>query len=71
MINPEKCQRCDVCQIQANCDGPNVLIRESNTDMPWVDFYKCRGCMKCKNYCPNGAVEGLAQPCNMAGKMSW
>jgi len=62
LINPEKCRNCDVCAVSVNCPE-TAVIREEKADKPWVDFYKCRGCMKCKGFCQNGAVLEEARPC--------
>ena len=71
LIVSEKCNGCDVCQLDLLCEN-RVVIRENPADKPWVDFYRCRGCMKCLNYCPHGAIEELVQPChNMERKMGW
>ncbi len=70
IINPDKCQNCEQCQITLLCKE-DVVIREQASDKPWLDFYKCRGCMKCLRYCQFGAVEELAQPCDANQKMSW
>jgi len=71
LIVSEKCNACAVCQIDTLCEN-NVLIREKPTDKPWIDFYRCRGCMKCLKCCPNDAIEELVQPChNMERKMGW
>lgn len=71
IIVPEKCQKCGMCNISKNCSQPNIIIRESPEDQPWIDFYKCRGCMKCQVYCEFGAVEELTQPCDGTKRMSW
>jgi len=46
-----------------------AVIRESPADKPWIDFYRCSGCMKCKKFCPNGAMDEVLQPCNL--RRSW
>jgi Fe-S-cluster-containing hydrogenase component 2 len=49
----------------------NAIFRECQEDKPWIDFYKCSGCAKCKPLCPNGAIKLITQPCNMYGKTTW
>lgn len=71
LISIEKCQSCDECQLEVKCEN-GAIIREEPADMPWIDFYKCRGCMKCMAWCTFEAVEELVQPChNMERKMGW
>lgn len=70
LIRPERCGNCEECRIEKNC--PNkAVIREAGDRKPWIDFYKCAGCMKCKLYCPNGAVEEIAQPCTGKARPGW
>ncbi|MHB9139681.1 MAG: 4Fe-4S binding protein [Victivallaceae bacterium] len=47
------------------------VYTEKKDDKPWIDFYYCRGCLKCKPACPSGAVGEIIQPCNGKGRMSW
>lgn len=71
LIVPEKCMACEECQVGIKCEN-NILIRENIKDKPWIDLYMCRGCMKCLNYCPNGAVEELVRPCsNLGSVIGW
>jgi len=63
VIVPDKCKNCDVCSVNENCIQ-KAIIREDGIDKPWVDFYKCRGCMKCKPACANGAVIEETKPCD-------
>lgn len=70
LINPEKCQNCKSCCVVENCPM-TAVFRESSTDKPWVDFYRCSGCMKCKILCPNDVIEEITQPCNGKGRMGW
>jgi len=70
VIRPEKCKNCTPCLIDAHC--PNrAVIREDAGDKPWIDFYKCNGCMKCAGFCKNGAVEETSQPCTGAARQGW
>jgi len=70
IINPEKCNNCDNCAVNEKCPE-SAVIRESKTDKPWIDFYKCRGCMKCKSFCTNGSIIEEAKPCDMSSLKSW
>ena len=70
MINPDVCNNCDVCEVNEKCTA-KAIIREEKTDKPWVDFYKCRGCMECKLFCKNGAVIEAVKPCNGGFARSW
>jgi MinD superfamily P-loop ATPase len=55
LIDNNKCKNCKECKIDKNCDM-NVIIREDKNEKPWIDFYKCCGCFKCKSFCKNNAV---------------
>jgi len=70
MIDPDKCKNCDVCGVDEKCPQ-QAVIREAKADKPWVDFQLCRGCMKCKTYCVNGAVLEEIKPCNGGFSSSW
>jgi TPP-dependent indolepyruvate ferredoxin oxidoreductase alpha subunit len=62
IIKPDLCKNCATCLVEANCVNA-AIIRESIEDKPWIDFYKCRGCMKCISYCQNNAVGEIIHPC--------
>ena len=70
MIDPKICRKCDVCEVDANCPQKAVILEEKN-DTPWIDFYKCRGCMKCKQFCENGSVLEEIKPCDGNSLRSW
>jgi TPP-dependent indolepyruvate ferredoxin oxidoreductase alpha subunit len=70
MIIPNLCVSCVPCIVEEKCDM-HATIRETPEDKPWVDFYKCAGCLRCKAYCPFSAIEEITQPCNGQGKMGW
>ncbi|MBL8027370.1 MAG: 4Fe-4S binding protein [Fibrobacteres bacterium] len=70
IINPHKCQSCELCIVIEECFR-RAPFRESQKEKPWIDFYKCSGCMKCKKLCPHGAVDDVIQPCNGKGKSGW
>lgn len=63
IINPDTCENCKICSVEVHCPG-TAIIREDETDKPWIDFYRCRGCMKCMNYCHNKAINEVTQPCH-------
>lgn len=70
LVNPECCQNCPECNVAMLCPQ-KAIIREEPTDKPWVDFQLCRGCMKCKVFCNNGAVLEEIKPCNGGFAQSW
>ncbi len=70
LIRPVKCQNCSPCQVETKCPKCAV-IREEPMDKPWVDFYKCGGCMQCKAWCAHDAIEEMTQPCDGKGRMGW
>jgi Fe-S-cluster-containing hydrogenase component 2 len=49
----------------------HAFFREEPTDKPWVDFYRCGGCLKCKAACPWGAIEPIVHPCDGKRRMGW
>ena len=70
IIKPDICKNCVTCFIEENC-GNMAIIRESTEDKPWIDFYKCRGCMKCISYCQNKAVGEISHPCDGSPSKGW
>ncbi|MFQ3548167.1 MAG: hypothetical protein SNJ70_00260 [Armatimonadota bacterium] len=70
LIKPEKCNNCSECAVMIKCTM-EAVIRENIEDKPWIDFYRCSGCMKCKGYCDHSAIEEITQPCNGKGKIGW
>lgn len=70
LIDPKNCQNCVTCNVAVECPQ-KAIIREEPTDMPWVDFLMCRGCMKCKDFCNYDAVLEEAKPCNSGRLISW
>jgi len=70
LVKPERCGNCQPCRASAACDC-RAFIREEAADKPWIDFYRCRGCLRCKPACAKGAIEELIQPCTGGRRMSW
>jgi len=70
LINPAKCRNCQPCSIETHCSMEAVL-RENKIEKPWIDFYRCSGCLQCKMYCSNKAVEEISHPCDGKQRMGW
>ena len=70
LIVPQVCTACVPCTVEEMCER-HAIIREVPEDKPWVDFYQCVGCMRCKAFCPYHAIEDITQPCNGQGKLGW
>lgn len=70
IIKPEKCVNCEVCEPLEHCPM-NAIFREEADETPWIDFYKCSGCMKCKVLCCARAIDLITQPCSMYGRKTW
>lgn len=70
LIQQVICGNCDPCRVEIGCPM-KAIFREEVADRPWVDFYRCSGCLKCKPLCPNQAIEVITQPCNGRGRMGW
>jgi MinD superfamily P-loop ATPase len=70
LIRPDRCTNCQPCEVERQSEM-KAVFREQADERPWVDFYLCSGCLKCKAVCPAGAVEEIAQPCDGRGRMGW
>ncbi|MCL2774304.1 MAG: hypothetical protein FWD71_13275 [Oscillospiraceae bacterium] len=70
MIDPVKCANCPTCLVEEKCQE-NAVIREEVIDKPWIDFYHCRGCMKCKTVCEHNAVIEEIKPCDGKFAAGW
>ena len=70
MIIPDKCNNCIPCEIEISCPK-KAILREEITDKPWIDFYKCSGCLKCKDFCKFQAVKELLRPCSENNLRGW
>jgi MinD superfamily P-loop ATPase len=70
IIQAEKCLNCKDCEPMRQC-GMNAIFKESPEDKPWIDFYKCSGCLNCKPLCSGRAIKLIVQPCSTHGKTTW
>jgi Pyruvate/2-oxoacid:ferredoxin oxidoreductase delta subunit len=70
LIRPDRCSRCQPCAVQTQCPM-SAVFRESPAEQPWIDFYRCSGCMKCKDFCPQAAIDEIAHPCSGRPNMGW
>jgi flavoprotein len=70
LIDPKICRNCDVCEVNAKCPQ-KAVIKEDDNDKPWIDFYKCRGCMKCKQFCEHGSILEEIKPCDGGFSQTW
>lgn len=48
-----------------------AVFREEPEQVPWVDFYRCSGCLKCMTLCTHKAVEEIRHPCDGGRRMGW
>ena len=70
LIHPERCANCQPCPVLEGC-SMTAVFREGPVEKPWVDFYRCSGCLKCKAVCPQHAVEEISHPCDGQRRMGW
>lgn len=70
MICPDLCVSCDPCRVEVECKF-KAVFREEPGDKPWVDFYRCSGCLECKKLCEFNAVTDISKPCDGKGKAGW
>ena len=70
LIQASKCRNCQPCPPAEQCPM-QAFFRETAGEKPWVDFYKCGGCLNCKPLCPARAIESISQPCNGKGRKGW
>jgi Fe-S-cluster-containing hydrogenase component 2 len=70
LIQAERCQNCQPCPAELACPR-QAFFREEPADKPWIDFYRCSGCLSCKAACPWGAIEAIVQPCDGKRRMGW
>jgi len=70
LVDPLKCVNCEICAVDEQCPQ-KAVIREDATDKPWIDFYHCRGCMKCKLFCGYSAIIETLKPCDGGFSQTW
>ncbi|MFX1279175.1 MAG: DUF362 domain-containing protein [Promethearchaeota archaeon] len=54
-INPNLCARCERCMY--SCPQKAIFFKDS---LRYVDYEKCKGCLKCVNVCEHGAIEVIS-----------
>ncbi|MFX1452954.1 MAG: 4Fe-4S binding protein [Promethearchaeota archaeon] len=54
-INPNLCIRCQRCAF--SCHQKAIFF---NNSMRYVDYDKCKGCLKCVEVCEHGAIEVIS-----------
>jgi len=54
-INPNLCVRCQRCVF--SCHEKAIFFKNS---MRYVDYDKCKGCLKCVDVCEHGAIEVIS-----------
>ena len=70
LVHPDRCRGCRPCVAEGECPK-GAFFREVPEEKPWVDFYRCSGCLKCKPACLHAAIEEIAQPCTGTGRVGW
>ncbi|MCK4687745.1 MAG: 4Fe-4S binding protein [Candidatus Lokiarchaeota archaeon] len=54
-INSNLCVRCERCMY--SCPQKAIFFNDS---MRYVNYDKCKGCLKCVNVCEHGAIEVIS-----------
>ncbi|MHA1294444.1 MAG: 4Fe-4S binding protein [Promethearchaeota archaeon] len=54
-INPQFCIRCQKCSY--SCPTKAIFFRDS---LRYVDYNKCKGCLKCVEVCEHNAIEVIS-----------
>jgi len=54
-INPQLCIRCQKCSF--SCPKKAIFFRNS---LRYVDYNKCKGCLKCVDVCEHNAIEVIS-----------
>jgi len=54
-INPQFCVRCERCSY--SCSPKAIFFRDS---LRYVDYNKCKGCLKCVSVCEHNAIEVIS-----------
>lgn len=70
LIDPRRCQACRPCPAQMACDA-QAFFREQPDEPPWIDLYRCRGCLRCLTACPARAITEIVQPCDGHRRPGW
>jgi MinD superfamily P-loop ATPase len=70
IIDPQRCHNCQPCAVKEQCPMTAVFI-ELPGDRPWVDFYRCSGCLRCQALCPHGAIQEISHPCDGRPRLGW
>jgi Fe-S-cluster-containing hydrogenase component 2 len=70
VVRGDVCLNCRPCPPEEGCTM-KAFFRESPDDKPWVDFYRCGGCLECKPRCPAHAIESIDQPCDGKPRSGW
>ena len=70
IIVQDRCEACQPCLAEKACAN-QAFIREDPSDKPWVDFYACRGCMRCLTACAKRAIDEITHPCDGKARQGW
>ncbi|MEJ2251522.1 MAG: 4Fe-4S binding protein [Candidatus Lokiarchaeota archaeon] len=54
-VNPNLCARCEKCLY--SCHSKAIFFKDS---LRYVNYDKCKGCLKCVNVCEHGAIEVIS-----------
>ena len=54
-INPQLCVRCQKCSY--SCPTKAIFFKNS---LRYVDYNKCKGCLKCVEVCEHNAIEVIS-----------
>lgn len=54
-INPQLCIRCQKCSF--SCPKKAIFFKNS---LRYVDYNKCKGCLKCVDVCERNAIEVIS-----------
>ncbi len=54
-VNPQFCVRCEKCSY--SCSTKAIFFRDS---LRYVDYNKCKGCLKCVSVCEHNAIEVIS-----------
>jgi ferredoxin len=54
-VNPNLCVRCEKCLY--SCSLKAIVFRKS---LRYVNYDKCKGCLKCVDVCEHGAIEVIS-----------